>query len=331
MGMETSLSSKNICLSLDDYDKILPLAHALSTDLRLRILCLIVNRGLGVNEIARALDVPISTVALNVQVLERAGLISCEAQPGVRGTQKLCARKIDEVRFQLWQNERNRFMEREYDMPVGGFTRAVGIQPTCGMASHEQSFQMDDSPEAFFHPMRFQADILWTREGYLEYSFPKAEQADQLEYLEFSFEACSEAPGYRHDWPSDIYVCVNGVELGVWRCPGDFGGHRGKCNPEWWPTPSTQYGELKTWRVDRYAVMLDNQVLSKVTLSDLRLDAGECVTLRIGAKKAGEHSGGLNLFGAKFGDYPQNIRLRYVYASQNASENLRRDEANEYP
>lgn len=330
MGSESSFSSKNIGLGLDDYERILPLAHALSTELRLRILCLIRNRGLGVNEIARALDVPISTVALNVQVLEKAGLISCEAQPGVRGTQKLCTRRIDEVQFRLWLNERNCCTKREYDMPVGGYTCAVGIQPTCGLASHERSFQMDDSPAAFFHPLRFQADILWMREGYLEYVFPKAERPDLLEYLEISFEACSEAPGYRHDWPSDIYVCLNGVELGVWRCPGDFGGHRGRYNPEWWATPNTQYGALKTWRVDRYAAMLDNEMLSRVTLSDLRLGEGECVTLRIGAKKAGEHSGGLNLFGEKFGDYPQNILLRYVYASQNVPENMRQSGADEH-
>ena len=110
-----------------------------------------------------------------------------------------------------------------YEMPIGGFSFAGGVRPTCGMAAHDHSFNMDDSPAAFFHPHRFQAGILWMREGFVEYAFPPVGSAENLESIEFSFEACSEAPCYRNDWPRDIYVCVNGVQIGVWHCPGDFG------------------------------------------------------------------------------------------------------------
>ena len=44
-------------------------------------------------------------------------------------------------------------------MPVGCYSRAGGIQPTCGFAFYDRNFAMDDSPAAFFHPVHFQADI----------------------------------------------------------------------------------------------------------------------------------------------------------------------------
>lgn len=307
-----SFTGKSVELSLDNCTRIQPIAHALSTELRLNILCLIVNHGMSINEIARALEVPVSTVALNVQVLESAGLITCEQQPGIRGTLKLCSRRLDSISFQLWKKERHLIACQEYDMPVGCYSCAGGIQPTCGFASHDRNFAMDDSPAAFFHPAHFQADILWMREGYVEYNFPAVEQPENVEYLEFSFEACAEAPGYRNDWPSDISVSVNGVEVGVWRCPGDFGGHRGRLNPEWWPEPNTQYGMLTTWRIGNYGSMLDNEPISRVTLDDLGLHKTGYTTLRIGVAKSGECAGGLNLFGDRFGDYAQGIRMRCI-------------------
>ncbi|MEI3204121.1 MAG: hypothetical protein V8S73_05705 [Lachnospiraceae bacterium] len=36
-------------------------------------------------------------------------------------------------------------------------------------------------------------------------------------------EICSEAPGYKEDWKSDLTLWVNDVEVGTWTCPGDLG------------------------------------------------------------------------------------------------------------
>ena len=96
-----NFSSKNLELTLDNIEQIQPIAHALSTTLRLKILQLIQGRGMSVNELARALDVPPSTVALNVQVLENAGLIRCDTQPGVRGKLKICDRRLDKIAIRL--------------------------------------------------------------------------------------------------------------------------------------------------------------------------------------------------------------------------------------
>ena len=42
----------------------------------------------------------------------------------------------------------------------------------------------------------------------------------RIESLELSMEMCSEAPNYDHNWPSNISVWVNGVEIGMWTSPG---------------------------------------------------------------------------------------------------------------
>jgi predicted transcriptional regulator len=45
--------------------------------------------------------------------------------------------------------------------------------------------------------------------------------------LHLSLEICSEAPLHHENWPSDITVWLNGVEIGAWTSPGDFGDVRG--------------------------------------------------------------------------------------------------------
>ena len=92
---------KELHLRMDHMEEVRVVAHALSSDVRLRILAMIGATSMNVNEIARELGAPVSTTALNIQVLERAGLVSCEMQPGARGAMKMCARGIDRVHISL--------------------------------------------------------------------------------------------------------------------------------------------------------------------------------------------------------------------------------------
>ena len=77
-------------------------------------------------------------------------------------------------------------------------------------------------------PERINAQLLWFREGYVEYLIPIEEDVKKIKAVSLSFEACSEAPNYRNIFPSDITLALNDVEVGTWKCPGDFGGRRGK-------------------------------------------------------------------------------------------------------
>ena len=181
-----SFTGKNIHLSLDDMDSMRTVAHALSTELRLQILKIVVDQAKSVGEIARILDVPVSTVALNVQVMENAGLVATEAQPGVRGMLKLVSRRADEVRLRLMQSDAKGSAVVVHELPVGAYSAAEGIQPTCGLAANGECFHMDDMPEAFWMPFRLKADLVWLREGTLEYHFPGVSNPERLTQLELS-------------------------------------------------------------------------------------------------------------------------------------------------
>lgn len=296
-------------LDIGDMDKTLPVLHALSTELRLNILRELWKGGCSVNELARTLKVPMSTAALNVQILERAGLLECELKPGTRGTVKLCTQRVGSISLNLEDRGISRANVYRFEMPVGCYSTVSGVEPSCGIAFHDYDFGMNDMPGAFYHPCRFEAGLLWMHKGSIQYRFPGVNDPN-LDFLEITYEACSETRTYRNDYPSDIYTAVNGVRLGVWRCPGDFGGRRGFQNPEWWTDFNTQFGRLVTWRVDRTGTTLDGARISAVTLSDLNLAAQEYIALDIGVTDENGLTGGLNLFGKGFGDYPQGIIIR---------------------
>ena len=304
---------KHIDLSIGKPDQLYRIAHALASPVRIRILEALGSRSMNVGELSDTLDIPMSTTALAVKTLEEAGIITTETQPGARGAMKLCSRRLDTLAIQLAPEEEESNVLVQ-SIPLGGYSCAEGIIPTCGLASAEMIIGEMDAPAMFYSPERFRAQLLWFRQGALEYhfTFPHMDQME-IEWLEMSFEACSEAPMYRDPWKSDIVVSVNGKRLGVWTCPCDCGGRHGKLTPSWWPALSTQFGLLKTWRVSREGTYLDGVRLSSVTIGELRLWEGPCIRVRIEVPADAQNVGGINLFGEFFGDYPQAILVRAGY------------------
>ena len=307
--------NRHISLSLDELDRLCPVAKALSSPMRAKMISLLGVRPMNVNELAEALSLPVSTAALNVRQLEEAGLISTEIQPGIRGAMKLCSRRIDSVSMRLTNDIHDDTNALTMQLPIGSYSSADAIQSECGMVSDHAWIGESNAPRAFYHPDRFGAQMLWFNSGELEYRFSLGEvDPSQVAFIEFSMEMSSNAPMYREDFKSDIHVSVNGVTLGTWTSPGDYGGRRGRLNPSWWSDTSSQFGLLKTWRVDADSSTLDGEPLSAVCLADLKLDAHDYIALRVGVSADSEHVGGLNLFGEKFGDFAQGIVMRVGYS-----------------
>ncbi len=307
--------NRHISLSLSELERLCPVAKALSSPMRVKMISLLGIRPMNVNELAEALSLPVSTAALNVRQLEEAGLISTEIQPGIRGAMKLCSRRIDSVSMRLVSEMRDGMSALTLQLPIGSYSSADNIQSECGMVSDHAWIGETNAPRSFYHPDRFGAQMLWFRSGELEYRFSLGEiDPEQVAFIEFSMEMSSNAPMYREDFKSDIHVVVNGVTLGTWVSPGDYGGRRGRLNPSWWSDTSSQYGLLKTWRVDASGSKLDGEALSGVTLADLNLAAQDYISLRVGVDADSEHVGGLNLFGEKFGDFAQGVVMRVGYA-----------------
>lgn len=314
----TTHDPRSRILVLDDSVEIAQLERvlkALDSLNRIRILRYLAARLASVNDIATALELPASTTALHIETLEEAGLIRTEFEPASRGLRKVSARMYDRIVLDLPVGEQPREQAVEQAMPIGAFVDCQ-VAPTCGMLSDTGIIGLLDDPASFYEPGRTEAQLLWFRHGYVEYRFPNRLPAlVQPESLRLSMEVCSEAPLYNLDWPSDITIWINGVEVGTWTSPGDFGGEPGRLTPEWWTPRNTQYGLLKVWHIDEQATEVDGMRLSGVTLRELKLLDRPFIAVRIGVKPDAEHPGGLNLFGDRFGNYPQALILRIGYRS----------------
>ncbi|MEO5965854.1 MAG: transcriptional regulator, partial [Candidatus Limnocylindrales bacterium] len=246
-------------------------------------------------------------------ILERAGLLHTELQPASRGLQKVCARTYDELVFDLPRGPQHTRDSVDVEMPIGGFSD-FSVEPTCGLVTATGLIGFLDDPAAFYEPARLEAQLLWFRSGYVEYRFPnRIPPGAKASSLQLTAEICSEAPLHDLDWPSDIAVWVNGVALGEWTCPSDFGGQRGRLTPSWWEEKDSQFGVLKRWLVTGDGTTIDGVRLSTVDLEALELNASRPIVVRIGVRPDADNVGGLNLFGRAFGNYPQDLNLRIEY------------------
>lgn len=308
------IRGKHVDLTIGDLDRLYQLTHALASPVRIRILQALGERSMSVGELSQRLDIPMSTAALAVKILEEAGFIMTETQPGLRGSVKLCSRRLDTMSVHLAPQEHTEENVLALHMPLGGYSSADGVKPTCGLAGAETLLGEMDNPSVFYSPDRFAAQLIWFRQGSLEYrfAFQQMEYMD-IEWLELSFECCSEAPMYRDPWESDISVSINGKRLGVWTCPCDCGGRQGRLTPSWWPALSTQFGFLKTWRVTAEGSYLDGARISDVSIKDVGIDRHSYISAKIEVAQDAQNVGGINLFGEWFGDYPQALTLRVGY------------------
>ncbi len=286
------------------------LFKALSSETRVRMLELLAEGEKNINELGQALGISQPAVTKHTQILEQMGLIHTEYKPGVQGMQKRCRLAYDRFIISFESQQLPETRVEEIAMPIGLYT-LVNPTPTCGLASRERIIGFLDDPQSFFDPERATAQLLWMAEGFVEYVFPCTLGAGtHIHRLELMMEICSEAPNHNNSYPSDITVWVNGVEVGTWTSPGDFGGRRGRLNPTWWSDIMTQYGVLKIWSVDAEGSYVDGTPVSDLTIGELMLAPHHPIVVRIGVKPDARNLGGFNLFGRGFGNYEQDLVLR---------------------
>ena len=299
--------------TLENIKEICEFGKAISSPVRLEIIKLLYQDNYSISQIAEALELPQSSTAFHLKLLEAADLIRMEEQPGSHGTMKVCSRKqvYANLCFLPRSSQINQVVSIE--MPVGSFVDC-SIFPTCGLYTPSGVVGMEDKEYSFYLPERMNAGLLWTSKGYVQYKFPNQLPAGRLPVcLSFAMEICSEAPGYAEDWKSDITLWVNGIECATWRCPGDFGSRRGRLTPPLWPNGSTQYGIWVKWEIRGDGTYINGEQASKVRLSDISIPEKPFVAMTIGNKKNARYEGGFNLFGKTFGDYPRDILMEIEY------------------
>ncbi len=299
-----------------DLKRDVSVIKGLSSEIRVDILFAIQERPQNINEIAATLSMPQSTVATNVAILEKAGLIQTENVKGKKGVQKICHPVYRELVIQLHPPEPapkddNRI---EVEMPIGLYTRYEVTAP-CGLCSTESIIGYLDVPESFLDPARMKAGLIWFETGFIEYKFPNNSlyKDKPVKSLELSAELSSEIPGTNQEWRSDIAVWINGVRIGTWTSPGDYGDRRGKLTPSWWKLEGSQYGLLKNWRINHSGSYVDGVRISDVTLDQLGLSDHHSIKVCIGVERDAAHVGGMNIFGRGFGNYDQDLILRTIF------------------
>jgi predicted transcriptional regulator len=309
VNMECSL------LDEESMEKNAALCKALSSNIRLKILGLIKSQGRSISEIAKKLYITVSSATFHLKILEDAGLVDITLKPGQKSSVHMCCLKTQSILLS--------FSEKDYSgdvnsavlsIPVGHYVNAKFDFFSSFCTKNAQILFKGDA----YQPRRMEAELLWCRNGFVEYAFSNTFQDKKISALIFSLEICSEADGYKNDWKSDITFSLNGAELLTWTSPGDFGDRRGLLNPKWWSSSSTQYGHLKKISVEHGGIYLDGSlVTSEVKLCDFNILSQDRLLFRIENKEDAEYKGGFNIFGKAFGDYPQDITLTILYEAEN--------------
>ena len=287
-------------------------AKALGSLVRQQILEYLYSGVYSLSDVATALNIPVTTVSMHLNILEDVGLIESHMVPGKRGQKRLFTRLCDAVVINLAQPQRALENTVVTEIPIGAFIDHH-VVPTCGLANTESLIGTIDDSVWFYDYLRFDAQLVWFSHGFLEYklpnhTFPKT----ALNTIRISMEICSEAAPSAPNWPSDIFLEINNVRIGYWTSPGDFGETPGVLTPSWWAPTNSQYGMLKVWRVDESGSYIDGQKISSITIDKLSLSANPYISLRIGIDDDATHKGGLNLFGKHFGNHAQGIILELV-------------------
>lgn len=315
----------------DDENVLAKIASALSVKTRREILKLINVSPMSINEIAWKLNVPVSTVSFHVKSLVEAGLLIYSTNTKRIGNEKLIT--LGNYLFTIYTGnpKPSEVIKTEavsIDIPIGSYTD-YKVLPTCGITTTNGQLLVSDAPCIFSSPNRFDAGLIWLKQGYLEYSVPILNYSGSRDHvityndknsiisLSFKFEICSECAGYNHDFKSDITFSANGIELCTYTSPGDFGERRGRLNPEWFSGNLTQYGLLQNLDIRFDGTYLNEKRVSDVCIADLNLNDNNLLTFKIEVKDDAKHIGGFNLFGKNFGDYPQDITLTITYQTKN--------------
>ena len=316
------VSKKRITLDLVNVEKTALVGKALSSEIRLEILKYLIENSANISEIAARFGLPQSSAALHVKVLEEAGMISVKEKPGVRGAQKVCGISFEDIYLDAFSHKVNLNGSKvlQFPMPIGNFYDCE-ISVNCGIVSEKEYLAVEDYPSSFYCANRNEAQLIWFEMGFLEYRFPTyLLKNGGVKEIAFSFEICSEAPGYQNDWPSDITVWINQQEIDTILLKGNFGDRRGRLNPDWWGNTLTQYGEYKVIKINELGCYDNDVKCSDFTLADMDLANSNYISFKLGVQPDAVHMGGMNLFGEKFGDYEQSLIMSVTIEDQQTGQ-----------
>ncbi len=301
-----------IKINIENEERLLAIAKALNSPNRLKILTMIASESYNISEISNALNLPMSTARLDLNILKEAGLIEMDTRSTQKGKSVIVYRTTDSLAIDLIRYGDSCMPNKEYNytLPIGTFSEYENITAPCGMASADGFLGNNNDEAIFYSTERTKAEIIWFTSGFLEYRIKLPSLTKPIKEIEITFEACAETPLYNNTYKSDISVLLNNKAIGTWCCPGDFGGLKGQLNPSFWPSNMTQYGVLTHWSINESGTRMNNSFVGYTRISDIDFTKQPYLSIKIGVNKKATHCGGINLFGKKFGNSPTDIIVK---------------------
>ena len=304
---------RNINLDFSNESKIEALGDALASSARRQILKLLINNSYTVKELSNKLNLAMSTTSFHISILKKAGLVKIIAAPNKKRNEKNISLNAEKATIVFCGAEPEKTSSTYIEIPIGSYSDCQ-ITPPCLINTKKSTIIPMDSVSVFRSPDHINAQLISFSKGFLEYTILTGEYRNKsLESLKISLETCSECPNFNNDWKSDITFWINDIEICDYLSCGDYGGRMGKYTPTWWPSTSSNYGNMVSIEVNHEGTYVNGKEASKVSIQNLSICSKEYFTLKIGVKDNAKYVGGINIFGKEFGDYNQDINITISY------------------
>ncbi len=293
-------------------ERLAAVGKALSSPVRLEIIKKLQEKKCNYSELARIFDLPVGTIAFHINVLEQAGLVSVGNMPEHKGHIRWCSYANPYIMLIMRDGEkRSTEKVREHNISVGDYVLFEPIKEWgLGCANGQITGYSDGG--FIYTDERKRAQILWCDGGKVVYPVPTSLfDGENIKDVRISLEISSNTMGYSNHYPSDITYTIDGVELCTDMSLGDYGDRYGLYTPKTWHGESTKYGVLKVISVKRDGVYMNEKLVNKkLTVSFFSERAkNNAMFFGVENKPDSPHPGGFNIFGDKFGDYPQAIKI----------------------
>lgn len=313
--MKQYIGIKKIEIKDSNIDEIAMIGNALSCPTRIKMLKLIANGINTITTLSKKMNIPSSNIVFHLQILEKAGVIYTSHL-----SQKLVASPVfDHLEIDINNVDSNHFYdskEIEYQIPIGAYIRLTNLANHLG-ALDENGEKLNINEYDVYDQSRFNAQQIYFRRGLLTYPLRSLKDNQKLKCVYISFEACSEINAYKPDYKSDISILINNKHIYTYTVPGDFGGRKGLLNPMTIPTYFTQFGHLISIHITEKGTFFNGVLVDEsLTINQINLLSDRQNTLSIGNMPDCSYQGGMNIFGEKLGDFPQAIKVKYVYDEQ---------------
>ena len=304
---------RSINLDFVNEDKIEALGEALSSSARSKILKLLIENSYTIKELSNKLNLAMSTTSFHVGILKKVGLVKIIAAPNKKGNEKNVSLNVEQATIFFRGYKPDTTSSCYFDIPIGSYSN-YNITPPCLINTKKSTIVPIDRVSVFRAPERINAQLISFSKGFLEYTILTEDfKNKELKSIKISLEICSECPNYNNNWKSDITFWINNTELGDYRSYSDYGGRMGKYTPQWWPSTSSNYGNMVSIEINESGTIINGKEINKITLDNLEICKDEYFTFKIGVKDDAKYVGGINIFGKEFGDYAQDIQIIVTY------------------